>query len=305
MRQDGAAARLKLPQLSTHVCRRCSHPWHRSLCFQREKLRASMFVVDAMSLVPVWFRRATILLAACQLSTLAVTAPAHACQCGALPSPAEALKDADVVFEGTAVERWPILIEIDDHRIPTQRYTFRVLRVWKGGSKKTIALADTGGNCSYSFADGKTYLVFATKFRYPYHSSTICVPTKPIQDAEGDLAVLGPGAVVQPSFVANSESAAHRLSRRGAAAALIGISWMRYVPRTFFESELGVWLAFILTLAFSAVGYIGLRSLVRRRWRWRVVALVLATMLTLSAAALLGCGYWYAATHRGFRHLIE
>lgn len=232
--------------------------------------------------------------------------PAYACQCGGVPSVAEAIKSAKLVFEGTVVERWPVLIRMPVHEMPTERYTVRVLRSWKGAPRNSIYLVDTGGNCSYPFEVGYSYLVFASSTESsPYYSSTICDPTELTATAAEKLRELGPGTVVQSSFTLHPESSGHRLGRRATAAILMAVTLLCISLVRLFETQLGVWLAFILTLAFSAVGYIGLRSLVRGRWRWSFVALVLAAMLTLSAAALLGCGYWYATTHPGFRHLIE
>lgn len=243
-------------------------------------------------------------IAAVLLATL-FSGPAHACQCGRT-SVAEAVKSAELVFEGAVMGLWPVLIRMPAHEMPTQRYTFRVLRTWKGTPGREIYLVNTGGSCSSAFEAGKIYLVFASpRGTSPYYSSSICSPTKLTAKAVRELRELGPGTVVQPSFAPPSESSVHRFGRRVMAAALMAVTWLRVSRTPFFETELGVWLAFTLSLTLSAFGYIALRLFVRQRRRWRLMVIVLATLLTLSVATLLGFGYWYTAAHPWFRQLVE
>lgn len=71
--------------------------------------------------------------------------------------------------------------------------SLRVSEVWKGPDQGTLQVStpSQGGACGYHFEEGREYLVYAHgKQGLKTH---ICTETKPLAEADADLAVLGEG----------------------------------------------------------------------------------------------------------------
>jgi hypothetical protein len=125
---------------------------------------------------------------------------ARACQCGTKPSAREALKLAAHVFVGTVVAIEPAPagfgLGLNPPSSAVQRTVFRVGPRWKGAIVRELS-AYLGGNCSYIFERGRSYLVFLTVSPHAPDrpEASICLPNQPLSavtaSAQG-IALLGP-----------------------------------------------------------------------------------------------------------------
>ncbi len=130
-------------------------------------------------------------LALCLLAALALPKPAHACSCGPVGSPAEALADADSVFAGKVTSIRPLghppfrLSSADPVGVE-----FQVSRVWKGPRRETAVIETELSeiSCGYEFKKGGTYIVYANDGR-----TGLCSRTSPAWRAFEDLMALGLG----------------------------------------------------------------------------------------------------------------
>jgi hypothetical protein len=119
--------------------------------------------------------------------------PALACKC--MPqSPADSLAQAVAVFEGKVLE----LREPGPEQTgPTAQRTVKlgVVRAWKGIESETVDVLtpSDGAACGYTFAQGGSYLVYASADSGGLHVIS-CSRTRPIPEAGEDLALLGMGA---------------------------------------------------------------------------------------------------------------
>lgn len=122
----------------------------------------------------------------------------QACSC-ALPSSVEdQLSRSEAVFAGR-------VLGVKEQRFlnggMAKAVRFEVSRVWKGEAVSEIIIhtGSGGGDCGFDFEEGKDYLVYS-------HPSTmygdkellvtiICDRTKPLSQAQEDLAVLGEGGL--------------------------------------------------------------------------------------------------------------
>ena len=121
-----------------------------------------------------------------------------ACSCVGAVTPADALQRADAVFSGRVVSvREVVLSDGEPLRRWTQRaVTLKVDRAWKGleSDLVTVVTGMGGGDCGYTFARGRRYLVYANGLgeeRQGALSTGICDRTRPLAQAAEDLRVLG------------------------------------------------------------------------------------------------------------------
>lgn len=130
---------------------------------------------------------------------------ASACTCGFAGSQKErvesGLSHADAVFSGEVVdlEKSPPHTTMMEGTMTTvmgggnDTVSLRVSEVWKGPDQGTLQVStpSQGGACGYHFEEGREYLVYAHgKQGLKTH---ICTETKPLAEADADLAVLGEG----------------------------------------------------------------------------------------------------------------
>ncbi len=141
--------------------------------------------------------RRVVLIVVVALVVLAADARcAWACSCEPPGSTAAERERATAVFAGR-VER----LEAGNGSIvsktdPAVQVTFAVQQVWKGDVPQTMFLttAQWGASCGYTFEQGQQYLVYAFTFNDTLQAY-LCSRTRPLADAQDDLAVLGEGRV--------------------------------------------------------------------------------------------------------------
>ena len=154
----------------------------------------------AKAVKPCW----RIFLGVSVLAVAGLYTQATACSCKQI-APQEAFEKADAVFSGT-VERF----EPDDTTYeeatayPGQRkYVIKenqltawitVTKKWKGveGPHAKVNTATNDAVCGYPFKVGREYLIYGKRDRHGEFHASLCSGTKLIDDAAGDLAVLGP-----------------------------------------------------------------------------------------------------------------
>lgn len=118
---------------------------------------------------------------------------AHACTC-AIVSLERQIKMSDAVFSGEVVS-----VESDklapDVRPPSLgRVTFDVKEAWKGisGGSAAVYGQGPGASCGINFDEGRSYLVYAYRSNGESSLQTdSCTATKPLENADADLRVLG------------------------------------------------------------------------------------------------------------------
>jgi hypothetical protein len=119
-----------------------------------------------------------------------------ACTC-ALPFPnpplqkqvRTALNESRAVFSGKVLE------VTEDPQTFYVTVRLRVERVWKGSPREDVRIftGRGGGDCGYRFEVGRSYLVYAYKWREGELGTNICQRTAKLSEASGDLRVLGRG----------------------------------------------------------------------------------------------------------------
>ena len=154
----------------------------------------------------VWIA-ATVGVALCLLTLLALPKPAYACSCGHSGSPREAMAEADAVFTGRVTA---VTVHQDDPRwfsgVDPVTVEFKVRSVWKGPRRKTLTVetARHGASCGFEFKEGREYIV------YSYYGSTgLCTRTAPTWMALRDFAVLGSGW--KPASISDSAPTAEHV----------------------------------------------------------------------------------------------
>ncbi len=147
---------------------------------------------------------------------------AHACSCGKLPSPTEALAQSAKVFSGKVVQirggdggaREPALlsgyIEVE----------FEVYAVWKGEAYATmfIETAWWSGSCGVEFYLGQEWLVYS----FDGVTAHPCGRTRYLDLAQDDLAALGDGTSPALGTIEPFRQSGIRIERIGAAAPQAG-----------------------------------------------------------------------------------
>lgn len=149
--------------------------------------------------------------------------PAAACSCAGLPAPAEALRAADVVFEGTvlgAPDAVRAQLGIEGYS-GAARFRFAVARYFKGqqGSEAAIYTIDQESACGRRYAAGTTYLVYGRMLPDGVLTDSLCSRTRPLEDAEEDLALLGEGEAPDPSVQPRDVLAEPAVEEVGCSAA--------------------------------------------------------------------------------------
>jgi hypothetical protein len=121
---------------------------------------------------------------------------AHACSCAGGASLEKQIRMSDAVFSGEVENIEP------DERAPGSgppslgRVTFDAKEVWKGGTEEPIEVYGYGDEvtCGIEFERGESYLVYAYRSNGNEDNlleTDFCGPTKPLENADGDLRVLG------------------------------------------------------------------------------------------------------------------
>lgn len=125
------------------------------------------------------------------LLTTVFIADVAACSCqdgGA--SPCQEYWRTDVVFTGMVVGSAKITISEGDSKFEQRLVRFEISQTFRGeqAAKAEIVTGWGGGDCGYSFKDGETYLVYASRNKENQRLYTsVCTRTRPISQAAGDL----------------------------------------------------------------------------------------------------------------------
>jgi hypothetical protein len=128
------------------------------------------------------------------LSILALwSAPALACKCK-LQTVDEAKQDAVAIFEGrvTSIVDEP---KSESNMFPGKTVTIALVRTWRGLENQeavSVRTGESGAMCGYGFEVGASYLVYAAG-ESDKLLVTSCSRTRPLGEANEDLAALGAG----------------------------------------------------------------------------------------------------------------
>jgi hypothetical protein len=130
------------------------------------------------------------------------------CVCADIPSMEEELELSDNVFVGQVIERrpdkWPVG---GGEQWLGYAYTFRVMKVWKGGIDSSIEVV-TGvaqGDCGFPFKIGELYFVCAAEEDGKLYTS-LCGRTAEIEHASEDILKLP-----EPKLIVEKNSQHHWL----------------------------------------------------------------------------------------------
>jgi hypothetical protein len=134
-------------------------------------------------------RPALVMLALTPLVVLLSWGVGEACSCPPEPSAAEALGQADAVFEGTIVDQRAYVSFDEGCTGPAIEYDVIVGRAWKGVSDRQVVLRRPG-TCSPAFRVGETALIYAGRDNNGLFVMA-CMPTKGIERAAADITQLG------------------------------------------------------------------------------------------------------------------
>jgi hypothetical protein len=128
--------------------------------------------------------------------------PAHACDCRRLPEPSAAIAtEAAFIFAGRVLEirerREHLTIERDGSaetsvRTLERTVVFEVSQVWRGTAGRRFTLATDWSDCGYPFRPGVAYVVFADATGAAWPSTSLCMRTTPLDQAQPLLRLLGP-----------------------------------------------------------------------------------------------------------------
>lgn len=135
----------------------------------------------------------------------------EACSCATPPSTAEALADADAVFQGrvlTVQRAWSeehpklagVLARVLPGRLEERLVgsglvaTVEVQAAWKGVTTTRARVLTSLYSCGFRLLPGEAYLLYAHDFGDGYEVSA-CGRSMPIARAGRDLAELGPGSI--------------------------------------------------------------------------------------------------------------
>jgi hypothetical protein len=123
---------------------------------------------------------------------------AQRCPCGPLPSVADAQRGALAVFEGRVLQ-----VSFLKSEPATVQAQLEVVRAWKGmDAERATVLSppadvthEAQAACTYAFEPGESYLVYALG-RGPNNALEVsaCGRTRPIEEADQDVAQLGMGS---------------------------------------------------------------------------------------------------------------
>lgn len=134
-------------------------------------------------------------LVALALSGALLVAPraARACSCKQ-QTVQVAFDQAVAVFEGHVLEVSDAAANAQGDQRRTVR--FNVVSQWKGAEDETLTLttAGDGAQCGYGFTVGQSYLVYASAGEGGGLEVSLCSRTRPMSEAQEDLATLGMGS---------------------------------------------------------------------------------------------------------------
>jgi hypothetical protein len=108
-----------------------------------------------------------------------------ACQCGDIPSQAEALEVSEAVFVGTALSSRKGSVDVDHGfwrgQVTVSFMEFRVISIQKGSLQSHVELVYDFSNCDFRFEIGKTYHVYAitdSQIKSNVLSASMCLPNR-------------------------------------------------------------------------------------------------------------------------------
>jgi hypothetical protein len=118
------------------------------------------------------------------LASVLFSGNALACSCKASPPPVPSLKRSHAVFLGQVTD-------LKRHKDHGKLVTFKVQDSWKGkqGDSIIVRTGNGGGDCGYSFVNGKSYLVYGYSSKGVLWTS-ICSRTRPLDKADDDIKAL-------------------------------------------------------------------------------------------------------------------
>jgi len=129
---------------------------------------------------------------------------AYACSCASFDA-AEKLERSAAVFTGTVIGKGGTKQFKNDR---SRKYTFEVKTAWKGVSTPRATVYSLDGDsasCGYSFARGKTYLVYAYEEDGMLKTS-LCSGNQPIGTATVDIEQLGAGVTIEREGIGGGTS---------------------------------------------------------------------------------------------------
>lgn len=138
----------------------------------------------------------TIILILAILSLLADKHHAYACTCISQESTEQTFQKSVAVFTGKIVSIKPT----DKSPHPNVETVFTVNKAWKGVPENQGAVIVTPDDlsCGYGFQENKEYLVYANGGNANKTLDVgMCLGTKPVELAEGDMQILGKGYAVK------------------------------------------------------------------------------------------------------------
>ena len=191
------------------------------------------------------------------LCFLLAAGQAHACACGDLPSPTEALAQSAKVFSGKVVhvsdgggtERAPALLS------GYVLVEFEVYAVWKGPAFATmfIETAWWSGSCGVEFYVGQEWLVYS----FDGETAHPCGRTRHLELAQADLDALGEGQAPASGTVEPFQQSGARIERAPAPAAATNQPMDVDAARPVREA-IPSWLslAFLIVVAVAVLGWV-------------------------------------------------
>jgi uncharacterized protein (TIGR03382 family) len=129
---------------------------------------------------------------------------AAACSCAGEPEPEDALRSADVVFEGTVLGEPEVVraqLGLEGYE-GAARFRFAVARYFKGqqGPEAAIYTIDQESACGRFYDAGATYLVYGRLQPSGALTDSLCSRTRLMASATADLALLGEGVPPEPGL---------------------------------------------------------------------------------------------------------
>lgn len=145
-------------------------------------------------------------LAGCLVLSAAVLGsarPSSACSCAGEAQAAEALRSADVVFEGTVL-RGPEAVRAQlgiEGYTGAVRFHFGVARYFKGqrGEEALLYTVDQESACGRAYEANATYVVYGRLQPNGLLTDSLCSRTRLLSAASEDLALLGEGVAPDPA----------------------------------------------------------------------------------------------------------
>lgn len=156
--------------------------------------------------MPVMRSTQIFLLAIMVSATLVQAKPVWACSCVFPPTPADAFRQWEAVFQGTVVgyadsRPLPLVDQFRDwlglpnvYNYGSRMFSIEVIRSWKGvtTTRADVRTGSGGADCGYEFVLGLEYVVYASYTADGDWGTSICTRTNPTASAVDDLTYLGP-----------------------------------------------------------------------------------------------------------------